>query len=68
MRDPREYRVTSTSATSANIEDQVIGLDEDDSDLQTRKIVRIQIVRRPGEEQNLIKITMKSVQDQQFYY
>ena len=56
MRDPRAYRVISTSATSANIEDQVIGLDVDDSESQTRKIAHIQIVRRPGEEQNLIKI------------
>lgn len=56
MRDPREYRVSSTSATSSNISDQVLGLDVDDSSRHTRKIARIQIVRRPSDEQNEVKL------------
>lgn len=58
MRDPREYRVSSTSATSANISDQALGIDGNDSKLHTRKIARIKIVRRPGDEQNEVKLTV----------
>lgn len=56
MRDPRRYQVTSTSSSSSDISDQVLTLDEDDSDLSTRKIARIQIVRRPGRRQNEVKL------------
>ena len=56
MRDPREYQVSSTSSTSSNISDQVLDLDVDDSDLCTKKIARIQIVRRPGRRQNEVQL------------
>jgi hypothetical protein len=55
-RDPREYRVSSTSATSADLDDLVIGLDNDDSNRQTRKIARLKVVRHPGEDQSEVKL------------